>query len=430
MKQERTIRVALLGAGSVGSQIARMLLTQRAEYQARCGADLELIGIAVRNVAAPRDVELPQQLLTADAAQLVAAADLVIEVMGGIEPARTLILQAIAGGADVVTANKALLAAHGPELHAAARAAGVQLSYEAAVAGAIPVLRPLLSSLVGDNVQRVMGIVNGSTNYILDSMHRAGKTAPEAMQIASELGYLEADPTLDVEGYDAAQKAAILARLAFHTEMPSDAVYREGITKVSAADVALAQENEQVIKLLAIIEKTVTAAGEPAVAARVYPALIPASHPLAAVHGGKNAIFVEAENAGELMFYGAGAGGAETASAVLGDVLSAARRMVGGGAPVDPPTHAVLHPLQMTDMTTSYQVRLAVSDAVAAVSELTALCAAHQIAVVHVAERGSEVALTTVRALEVKQQRLVAEMAELPHVTEVLSVLRSEAVAA
>jgi len=358
----RDLRVALLGCGSVGAQVARLLLEQGDELAARVGAGLELVGIAVRDLDAPRDADLPRELFTTDAERLVLGADIVVELIGGVEPARELILRAIEGGADVVTANKALIAAHGPELADAAEQVGAQLAYEAAVAGAIPIIRPLRESLAGDHITRVLGIVNGSTNYILDRMERFGDSPEDAMRVAAELGYLEADPTLDVEGYDAAQKATILASIAFHTEVPVDAVYREGITGITQAQMDAAKHAGYVIKLLAIAERLTASDGTEGVSARVYPALIASDHPLASVHGGKNAVFVEAEAAGELMFYGAGAGGLETASAVLGDLVSAARRHVAGGPGIPGSSHAGLPVLPVGEVTTAYQIMLTVRD--------------------------------------------------------------------
>lgn len=362
MNGYRDLRVALLGAGSVGSQVARLILEQSDELAARVGARLTLAGIAVRDLDAPRDADLPKDLYTTDAESLVLGADIVVELMGGIEPARTLILKAIESGADVVTANKALLAEHGAELADAAERVGAQLTYEAAVAGAIPILRPLRESLAGDHITRVMGIVNGSTNYILDRMDRFGDSAEDAMQVAAELGFLEADPTLDVEGYDAAQKATILASIAFHTNVPVSAVYREGITQVTAEQIEAAKNAGQVIKLLAIAERVKNSNGTDGVSARVYPALINRDHPLAAVHEGKNAVFVEAEAAGELMFYGAGAGGVETASAVLGDLVSTAKRHVVGGPGIQVSSHADLKILPVGEINTRYLIMLEVSD--------------------------------------------------------------------
>ena len=362
MIEYRNLRVAILGGGSVGAQVAHLLITQGEELAARAGAGLEVVGVAVRTLDAERDTDIPQHLLTTDAESLILGADIVVELIGGIEPARTYILQALHSGADVITANKAVLANHGPELFDAAEQVGAQLYYEAAVGGAIPIIRPLRDSLAGDRVSRILGIVNGTTNFILDRMDTEGDTLEAALAEATRLGYAEADPTADVEGFDAAQKAAILASLAFHTTVPLDAVYREGMTSVTHEQVVSARKAGYVVKLLAICERIVDAAGTEGVSARVHPALLPLTHPLAAVHGANNAVFVEAEAAGSLMFYGAGAGGIQTASAVLGDVVSAARRHVAGGPGVAESTHANLPVLPMSSVTTRYQITLTVLD--------------------------------------------------------------------
>jgi homoserine dehydrogenase len=363
MIEYRNLRVGLLGAGSVGSQVAKLLLEHGEELAARVGASLELVGIAVRDLHAKRDVDLPSHLFTTDAESLILGSDIVVELIGGIEPARSHVLQAINSGADVITANKALLATHGPELFDAAEQVGAQLYYEAAVGGAIPIIRPLRDSLAGDRVNRILGIVNGTTNFILDRMDTHGDTLEGALAAATELGYAEADPTADIGGYDAAQKAAILASLAFHTIVPIESVYREGITAVTKEQVDAARSAGFVIKLLAICERlTDQKTGEEGVSARVYPALISRSHPLAAVHGAHNAVFVQADAAGDLMFYGAGAGGVETASAVLGDLVSAARRHVVGGPGVAESTHAKLPVLDIGQAITRYQITLEVID--------------------------------------------------------------------
>ncbi|MDE0547236.1 homoserine dehydrogenase [Microbacterium sp. C7(2022)] len=361
MTDYRRLRVALLGAGSVGSQVASLLRQHGDELADRAGATLELVGIAVRDVDAPRDVDLPRELLTTDAETLIVGADIVIELMGGIEPAREYLLQAINSGADVVTANKALLATHGPEIFDAADQVGAQVYYEAAAAGAIPIIRPLRDSLAGDRVQRIMGIVNGTTNYILDRMDKEGAEFGDVLADAQALGYAEADPTADIEGYDAAQKAAILASLAFHTAVPLDAVHREGITRIDASMMDAARKAGYVIKLLAVCERMV-ADGDETISVRVYPALVSREHPLASVHGANNAVFVEAEAAGPLMFYGAGAGGVQTASAVLGDVVSAARRHIAGGVGVGESTRANLPIVPIGHVTTRYQITLEVND--------------------------------------------------------------------
>jgi homoserine dehydrogenase len=321
------LKVALLGCGVVGSQVAKVLLEQAEQLRLRAGQELELVGIAVRNINKERP-GIPRELLTDDALNLIRRGDIdiVIELIGGIEPARTFILAAVEQGCSVVTANKALLAQEGPAIYAAAEAKSVDLFYEAAVAGAIPIIRPLRESLVGDQITAIKGIVNGTTNYILERMYNEGAAYQDVLQDAKRLGYAEADPTADVEGYDAANKAAILARLAFHTEVVLNDVAMEGITEVSAADIEAAKQLGCVIKLLARCEL-----GEDgSVSVGVHPTMVPLSHPLASVHGAYNAVFVESRYAGRLMFMGPGAGGAPTASAVMGDTVTAARNRARG----------------------------------------------------------------------------------------------------
>ena len=382
MIEYRTLKVALLGAGSVGSQVARLLLDHGDELAARVGAGLELIGIAVREVDAPRRADLPRELYTTDARSLILSADIVVELMGGIDPAREYVLLALTSGADVVTGNKALLAEHGAELFAAAEQVGAQLYYEAAVGGAIPIIRPLRDSLAGDRVERILGIVNGTTNFILDRMDAAGETLESALETATELGYAErSDPSADVEGYDAAAKAAILAGLAFHTTVPLASVHREGISGITKQQVDAARAGGYVIKLLAICERVTDDDGREGVSARVYPALVPREHPLAAVRGVHNAVFVQAAAAGDLMFYGAGAGGLQTASAVLGDVVSAARRHVVGGPGVAESTHADLPVLDVGAVRTRYQITLLVTDAPGVLSRIAAVFATHDVSV-------------------------------------------------
>lgn len=361
MTDERRLRVALLGAGSVGSQVAALLLKHSDELAERAGAALDLVGIAVRDIDAPRDTELPRDLFTTDAAPLIVGSDIVIELMGGIEPARTSLLQALAAGADVVTGNKALLATHGPELFEAADQVGASVHYEAAVAGAIPIIRPLRDSLAGDRVRRILAIVNGTTNYILDRMDSEGAEYADVLADAQRLGYAEADPTADVEGFDAAQKAAILASLAFHTTVPLEAVHREGITSVDKQVMDAARQAGYVIKLLAVCER-IDVDGRESISVRVHPALVGRDHPLASVRGANNAVFVQAEAAGDLMFYGAGAGGIQTASAVLGDVVSAARRHIAGGVGVGESTRANLPIAPVGQAVTRYQITLEVDD--------------------------------------------------------------------
>lgn len=434
MNAYRNLKVALLGAGSVGAQVARILLEHQDELAARVGARLELVGIAVRDLTSKRDVDLPEELFTTNAEQLILEADIVVELMGGIEPARHLILSALTSGADVVTANKALIAAHGDELAGVAEQVGAQLYYEAAVAGAIPIIRPLRESLAGDRINRVMGIVNGSTNYILDRMDRFGDSAEAAAAIASELGFLEADPTLDVEGYDAAQKATILASLAFHASVPVESVYREGITQITAQQIEAARKAGFVIKLLAIAERIEDAqTGAEGISARVYPALISREHPLAAVHEGKNAIFVEAEAAGSLMFYGAGAGGKETASAVMGDLVSAARRHVAGGPGIPGSTHADLEILPIDRVLTQYQIMLEVTDQPGVLAAVAKVLSDHDVSVARLeqsvpqdADGTATLVIGTHAARESALAATVQALAESNVVSAVTSVLRVE----
>ena len=440
MTDYRRLRVALLGAGAVGSQVADLLRKHGDELADRAGAALDIVGIAVRDLDAPRETDLPRELFTTDAAELILGADIVIELMGGIEPAREYILQALNSGADVVTANKALLATHGPEIFDAADQVGASVYYEAAAAGAIPIIRPLRDSLAGDRVQRIMGIVNGTTNYILDRMDREGSDFADVLADAQALGYAESDPTADVEGYDAAQKAAILASLAFHTAVPLEAVHREGITQIDKNVMDAARHAGFVIKLLAVCERIVgDDAAEPtgdAISVRVYPALVPREHPLASVHGANNAVFVQAEAAGNLMFYGAGAGGVQTASAVLGDVVSAARRHIAGGVGVGESTRANLPVLPIGRVTTRYQITLEVSDEQGVLATVAGILSEGRVSIATVeqtvlTEKNGDpgvarIVIGTHRALEQDLSETVDHLAASGVVERVVSVLRVE----
>lgn len=438
MIEYRPLRVALLGAGSVGSQVAKLILENKDELAARVGAELQLAGVLVRDKRAARGFGIPQELITTEADQLILGADIVIEVMGGIEPARTYILAALNSGSDVITANKALLATHGSELFDVAEQVGAQLYFEAAVAGAIPIIRPLRESLAGDKVKRIMGIVNGSTNFILDRMDSTGASLEEAMAEATKLGYLEADPVLDVEGYDAAQKAAILASLAFHTEVPLEKVYREGITKVTKEQIAAAKRDGYVIKLLAICEKISADADNPdeGISVRVYPAMVPLEHPLAAVRGAFNAVFVEAEAAGSLMFYGAGAGGIQTASAVMGDLVSAAKRHVAGGPGLADSVHADLEVLPISRIKTRYQIILEVTDQPGVLAAVANIFASHNVSIETVEQSSKMIQSETTAWLEIgtheaSDKSLAAVVSELDAsaaVEQITSVIRVEGV--
>jgi homoserine dehydrogenase len=319
---ERTVNVGLLGCGNVGAALVQLVAERGGQIKQRTGIDLRIAKVAVRSASKERDVAVDPSVLTTDARAVVddPDVDLVVEVIGGIEPARTLILAALEAGKPVVTANKELLANVGAELYAAAEAAGVDLLFEAAVAGGIPLMRPLRESLVGEDVSRVMGIVNGTTNYILTKMAEEGWTYAAALAEAQSLGYAERDPTADVEGFDAGAKAAIIATIAFGAGVVAGDVYHEGIANITDTDIAFAARLGYVIKLLAIAERF----DDGSVAVRVHPAMVPNAHPLAAVRDSFNAVFVEGEAVGDLMFYGRGAGGFPTASAVLGDVIDGA----------------------------------------------------------------------------------------------------------
>ena len=425
----KTLKVGMLGAGVVGSQVAKLLVANKSDLAARAGANLELVSVAVKDIKAKR-YGIANQLLSADALSIVndPQIDLVIEVIGGIDPAKDLILKALNNGKSVVTANKALLAKHGSELYAAADKANVDLYYEAAVAGAIPILRPLRESLVGDHVIRIMGIVNGTTNYILTKMDENGAAFADALKEAQSLGFAESDPTADIEGFDAAAKAAILAGLAFHSRVSDSDVYREGISKITASDVKVAKAIEMVIKLLAIAELT----PEGAISVRVHPALIPRTHPLASVRESFNAVFVEAQSAGQMMFYGKGAGGEPTASAILGDLVAVARHKVSGGIGPKESDYADLKIAQVGQTKTRYLIRLNVADKPGVLESVAHVFASHQVSIQTVRQTGAgdkaELIVMTHISSEAALSATVKDLKNLPAVTDVASVLRVEGV--
>ncbi len=436
--QGRPIGIALLGCGTVGREVVRLLTEQSTELAARVGAPVRLIGVAVRRPR--RHPDLPAELVTTDAAELINrdGVDIVVEVIGGIEPALSLLCAALRAGHGVVTANKALLAECGPELYAAAGAAGADLYFEAAVAGAIPLLRPLRESLAGDRITRVTGIVNGTTNFILSAMESSGAGYAETLEEACRLGYAEADPTADVDGYDAASKAAILASLAFHTRVTSAEVYREGIAEVSAADILAARQLGRTVKLLAICERVTDSAGTESVSARVYPAMIPRSHPLASVGGAYNAVFVEADAAGALMFYGQGAGGAPTASAVLGDLVAVARNRMAGGYGPRESAYAELPIRPMGDTPTSYHISLEVADRPGVLARVAQVFAEHEVSIMAVRQTGrapdgvpaisagANLVIVTHTAPDAALRSTVDKLAGLDVVRDVVSVMRVE----
>ncbi len=417
----------MLGCGVVGSSVARLLQEDSGDFAARSGANLKLVKVAVKNLSTKRDF-VSSSILTDDSASVVSdpSIDIVIEVMGGIEPARELILSAIKNGKSIITANKALLALHGAELFEAADKNKVDLYYEAAVGGAIPILRPMRESIVGDHVHRVMGIVNGTTNYILTKMDEEGSAFADVLKEAQSLGFAEADPTADIEGHDAAAKAAILAGLAFHSRVTSNDVYCEGISKISARDVEVARDMDHVIKLLAIAELT----SNNQVSVRVHPTLISRQHPLASVRNAFNAVFVEAESAGELMFYGRGAGGAPTASAILGDLIAIARNKTRGGEGHGESDYADLAIAPIDDVMSRYLIRLDVADKPGVLATVAQLFASHTVSIETVRQSGrgdsAELIVATHSAPEASLKKTVTALAQSDVVKSVESVLRIE----
>jgi homoserine dehydrogenase len=427
MDESTPLKVALLGCGTVGSMVARLLIEQADDLQARIGRPLELVGIAVRRLELERP-GIDRTLLTDDAMSLAGRADvdLVIELLGGIEPARSLILAAIAAGSSVVTANKALLAEDGGTIYAAAEAAGVDIYYEAAVAGAIPIIRPLRESLVGDEVTAVMGIVNGTTNFILDKMHTDGADFSDVLAEAQRLGYAETDPTADVEGYDAAAKAAILASLAFHSRVRLSDVSREGITGVTSADIAAAKEMGCVIKLLA----RCALSEDGTIALGVHPTMVPSSHPLAAIPGAYNAVFIESRHAGRLMFMGPGAGGSPTASAVLGDLVTAARNRVRGTRGPGESTYSARGITPAGRVSSRYYVSMTVTDAPGVLAQVATCFARHEVSLQAVRQesQGVEARLGVMTHLAM-EDAISATMADLRSMAEVrpqIAVMRVE----
>ena len=438
-RQTKPLRIALLGCGVVGSAVARLLTEHGVDLAARIGRPLEIVGVAVRRPEKIRSATgVDASLFTNDAEGLVTKADIVVEVIGGIEPARSLILSAMKHGASVVTANKALLAEDGPRLYQAAQEADVDLYYEASVAGAIPLLRPLRESLAGDEVQRILGIVNGTTNYVLDKMDTTGAGFGDAVEQAQALGYAEADPTADVEGFDAAAKAAILASLAFHTRVGAKDVHREGITDVSAADIRAARDMDCVVKLLAICERIRSDGGEDGISVRVHPAMIPRAHPLAGVREAFNAVFVEAESAGQLMFYGRGAGGDPTASAVLGDVVAVARHKVVGGRGSRESAYADLPILSIGQAQTRYHISLDVADRPGVLAQVALAFAEHDVSIETVRQQPlapdrqspdegrASLVVVTHTASDAALSSTVDALANLSTVRRVTSVMRVE----
>jgi homoserine dehydrogenase len=419
------VGVGILGGGNVGGALARKLLADRGAIAAKTGVDLELLGVAVRDVEKPRSSGLPHSLLTDRPEDLVddPAVQLVVELMGGLEPGGELVLRALRHAKPVVTANKELVSARGVELIETAAEMGVSLLFEAAVGGGIPIIRPLSESLAGERLSRVLGIVNGTTNFILTAMAEEGSPFEETLAEAQRLGYAEADPTADISGADAAAKAAILASLAFGTWVGSDQVHREGIESVTATDVRHAADLGYVPKLLAVAEETAEG-----VSVRVHPSLIPQRHPLAAVRGAHNAIFVEGPSIGQLLFSGPGAGGEPTSTAVLGDVIDAARELLAGAEVAPRVRFAPGRVRDMAEVETRWYLRLEVVDAPGVLAEIASVFGRHQVSIASVWQEGrgdeATLLLVTHSAAEWRHRKTVADIGDLAVVRQVAATLR------
>jgi homoserine dehydrogenase len=422
------VRIGLLGCGNVGAPLVNLVEARRDDIARRSGLRLEITRVAVRSLSRERPVQLADGVLTRDASSVVDDPDIdvVVEVIGGIEPARELILAALKSGKPVVTGNKELLANHGAELYAAADGAGVDLLFEASVAGGVPILRPLRESLAGEHITRVMGIVNGTTNFILTRMSEQGSSYAEALAEAQGLGYAERDPTADVEGFDAGAKAAIIASIAFGARVVAGDVDHEGIADITAADIAFADRLGYVIKLLAVAERFDGDEG-PEVGVRVHPAMVPKEHPLASVRDSFNAVFVEGAAVGDLMFYGRGAGGDPTASAVLGDLIDAAANLRKG-------THATIGTLGRTpirpidEITASYYVNLDVEDRPGVLREIAEVVERHGVSIRSMEQEGlgdeARLIFITHVAREADVRATLRDLRELSPIHRVGSVLR------
>jgi len=425
---ERVMRAGLVGCGTVGSAVVRLLAEHRDDIAARAGCRIEMARVADLDPARAKGLPIDAASFTDDANEVVEGPDIdiVVELIGGIEPARTLILAAFAAGKPVVTANKELLANRGRDLMDAADENGVDLYFEAAVGGGIPIIRPMKESLSGERLKRITGIMNGTTNYILTRMTDVGMSFGDALAEAQSLGYAEADPTADVEGFDAAAKCAILASIAFNARVNAQDVYREGISEIGADDIAYAKRLGYAIKLLAVAELDADR-----IAARVHPAMIPLSHPLASVRDSFNAIFLEGEKTGELMFYGRGAGGDPTATAVVGDMVAIARNLVSGSRGVGCTCFLERTVRPMSEMRSQYYVRVDVVDQPGVLARIAAVFGSNGVSIKSVVQEGkgegAQLVFITHAANEGALQKTIAELRELSVVEAVQSVLRVEA---
>jgi homoserine dehydrogenase len=425
---DRTLRVGLLGCGTVGTAVTRLLHDHREDIARRAGCRLEVSKVAVRDPSKRRDVPVHPSAFTADPMEVVddPDIDIVCELMGGSEPAGSLILAAFDRDKPVVTANKELLATRGRELFDASDAKGLDLYFEAAVGGGIPLVRPLKESLTGERLTSIIGIVNGTTNYVLTRMSEDGMSFAEALGDAQRLGYAEADPTADVDGHDAAAKCAILASIAFNARVVPGDVYREGIGAVTTEDIEFARRLGYVVKLLAIAELH-----DERVAARVHPAMIPSEHPLAAVRDAFNGVFVEGPNVGELMFYGRGAGGEPTATAVVGDLVTVARNLLAGARGVGCTCFLERTVRPMSEMEGQYYILLRVEDRPGVLAEIASVFGRNDVSIKSVWQEGAgadaQLVFITHRAREGSFQQAVTELGGVRAVEEVRSILRVEA---
>jgi homoserine dehydrogenase len=418
------VRVGVLGCGTVGGSLIQLIRDGAADIAERTGVQLEVARVAVRNLSAERSVELPEGMLTRDAHGLVTdpEIDVVVETIGGIEPARQLVLDALRGGKPVITANKELVANVGAELFEAASAGGVDLMFEAAVAGGIPLMRVLRESLIGERISRLMGIVNGTTNFILTKMTEDGADYGEVLAEAQQLGYAEADPTADVEGLDAGAKAAIMATVAFGARVVAGDVYQEGISRVTPGDIAAAAAMGHVIKLLAVVERD---GGE--VAVRVHPTMVPRDHPLASVRDSFNAVFLEGEAVGDLMLYGRGAGGFPTASAMLGDLISASRNLRRGVADgFGRLTEARIRPIDETS--SAFYLQLDVDDAPGVLAAVAGVFGEHEVSIKSMEQEGqgeiAHLVFITHLAREASMQATIRGLRDLDEVRAVGALIR------
>ena len=419
------VRVGVLGCGNVGAPLVELIAAQGDAIEARTGIRLEVTRIAVRDLSKPRPAAIGTDRLTDDASGVVddPGIDLVVELIGGVEPARTLVLAALTAGKPVVTGNKELLATAGADLFRAAELAGVDLLFEAAVAGGIPIIRPLRESLVGEHITRVMGIVNGTTNYILTRMTEAGVSYAEALHEAQALGFAEADPTADVEGHDAGAKVAIIASIAFGASVVAGDVHLEGISAITEQDIEYARRMGFVIKLLAVAEQ----ADDGSIGVRVHPSMVPTAHPLAAVRESFNAVFVEGASVGDLMFYGRGAGGGPTASAILGDLIDAAlNRHKGSHASVGQLGTATIRPID--DVESAYYLNVEVLDRPGVLAQVAGAFGDHRVSIRSMEQEGlgdeARLIFITHRAREADVRATLRDLDALEAVDRIGSVLR------